>query len=117
MIVQKRGDYDKALEWYQKSLEISEELGNRSGMAQSLGQMAVLALEQGHTEAAIPLTLNALSLHQFLKSPNTSLVLRLLSEERDVVGEARFEEVLKEHLDEANVQGVLELLERHGQQG
>jgi tetratricopeptide (TPR) repeat protein len=46
IVAQKRGAYDDALEWYQKSLEILEELGDRSGMAGSYHQLGRVAQER-----------------------------------------------------------------------
>lgn len=36
----RRGDYDQALDWYRKSLDIFEQLGNRAGMATSYHQLS-----------------------------------------------------------------------------
>ncbi|MEA2602862.1 MAG: hypothetical protein QOF89_3854, partial [Acidobacteriota bacterium] len=47
MVSQDRGDYEQALEWYQKSLRIFEELGNRAGMASSYHQLGMVAQHRG----------------------------------------------------------------------
>lgn len=46
MVAQHRGDYDGALDWYRKSLAIEEQLGNRAGMANSYGQLGMVAQDR-----------------------------------------------------------------------
>ncbi len=52
-IVQNRGEYDKALEYYERSLKIAEELGDRSGVAQSLHQIGMIHQERGEYDKAL----------------------------------------------------------------
>jgi len=42
MIAQRRGDYDQALDWYRQALVISEELGNRAGLAVAYHQLVLI---------------------------------------------------------------------------
>jgi tetratricopeptide (TPR) repeat protein len=53
MIAEERSSYDDALEWYQKSLAIDEELGNRAGMANSYHQLGMIAEERGSYDDAL----------------------------------------------------------------
>jgi tetratricopeptide (TPR) repeat protein len=53
MVSQDQGDYEEALTWYRKSLEIEEELGNRAGMANSYGQLGIVSQHQGDYEEAL----------------------------------------------------------------
>ncbi len=53
ILAQKRGDYDQALQWYRKSLDILEELGNRAGMASSYHQLGMVAQERGDYDQAL----------------------------------------------------------------
>jgi tetratricopeptide (TPR) repeat protein len=48
-----RGDYDQALDWYRKSLEINEALGNRAGVASSYHQLGMVAHERGDYDQAL----------------------------------------------------------------
>ena len=48
-----RGDYEQALEYYQRSLKIKEELGNREGMAKSVHQIGIIQQERGNYEQAL----------------------------------------------------------------
>ena len=48
-----RGDYDQALYWYLKSLEVFEQLGDRTGMAKSYGQLGNLAFQRSDLDQAL----------------------------------------------------------------
>jgi tetratricopeptide (TPR) repeat protein len=52
MVAEERGLYDKAEEWYRKSLRIEEALGNRSGMAYSYHQLGMVTQERGQLDDA-----------------------------------------------------------------
>ncbi|MGW2836147.1 tetratricopeptide repeat protein, partial [Streptomyces sp. NPDC001286] len=52
MIAQERGDYQQAEERYRASLTISEELGNRAGIATSYHQLGMIAQERGDYQQA-----------------------------------------------------------------
>jgi tetratricopeptide (TPR) repeat protein len=52
-LVQSRGEYDKALEYYDRSLKIEEEIGNRSGVATSLHQIGMIHQERGEYAKAL----------------------------------------------------------------
>jgi hypothetical protein len=43
MIAQARRDFNAAEQWYRKSLEITERLGDKHGAARSYGQLGVIA--------------------------------------------------------------------------
>ncbi len=47
MIAQNRGQWDKAEDWYQQSLTINEELGDRPGMATTYHQLGRIAQDRG----------------------------------------------------------------------
>jgi tetratricopeptide (TPR) repeat protein len=53
IIAQQRGDYDQALDWYLKSLNISEELGNRADMARSYHHLGMVAQDRGDYDQAL----------------------------------------------------------------
>ena len=52
MVAQDRGDLAAAEQWYRKSLEIKEALGNRPGMADSYHQLGMVAQDRGDLAAA-----------------------------------------------------------------
>jgi len=111
IIAQTRGEPAQAMEWYQKSLQIKEELGNRAGMASTLGQMGVFATEQGQPAEAVPLNLRSLAIQIDLGSPQVPINLYWLRRQRELLGEERFGEILREHLSEEDAAAVLGMLE------
>ena len=52
MLAQERGDYQEAARQYQRSLNISERLGDQAGMANSYNNLGMLAQERGDYEEA-----------------------------------------------------------------
>ncbi|MCR9248756.1 MAG: TIR domain-containing protein, partial [bacterium] len=52
-VSQARGDYDAALAWYQKSLQILEQLGDRAGIASSYHQLGMVSQLRGDYDAAL----------------------------------------------------------------
>jgi tetratricopeptide (TPR) repeat protein len=52
-LIQSRGDYEQALEYYERSQKIKERLGNRAGIAYSLGQIGNLHYLRGHYDEAL----------------------------------------------------------------
>jgi tetratricopeptide (TPR) repeat protein len=53
LVYQARGEWDKALEFYQKSLKIKEQVGDIHGMALTLGNIGFLKIKQGRFEEAV----------------------------------------------------------------
>ncbi|MGI9178947.1 MAG: CHAT domain-containing protein [Longimicrobiaceae bacterium] len=52
IVEQLRGELDAAEQWYRRSLEIEEALGNRPGMAQSYHQLGIVEQSRGELDAA-----------------------------------------------------------------
>jgi tetratricopeptide (TPR) repeat protein len=52
MAAQDQGDYEEARDYYERSLKLKEELGDKSGIASTLHQLGVLAQDQGDYKAA-----------------------------------------------------------------
>jgi tetratricopeptide (TPR) repeat protein len=52
-LIHERGDYEQALEYYNRSLKISEELGDRSGVASTNGQIGIIHQHRGRYEQAL----------------------------------------------------------------
>ena len=88
---QNRGEHEEALKKYQDSLEISEELGNRAGVAITLGQIGKLYIELKGFQKAFELSLSALSTFIELQSPNAKIVASNLKVLRSEWGEANFD--------------------------
>ena len=98
MLAQQQGDYGQARQFYQESLRIEEELGNRAGVATSLGQLGRLAELEGNYRVAVRLWVVALATFEELHSPNRNIVLGWFARLREQLGEERFEQLLREAL-------------------
>jgi tetratricopeptide (TPR) repeat protein len=61
-----RGDYDQALDWYRKSLEIREALGDRAGMASSYHQLGMVAQARGEYDQALDWYRKSLEINEAL---------------------------------------------------
>ena len=112
MVAQNRGDDDQALDWYRKSLVISEELGKRVDLASSVSQIGILHTERGNLADAVSWNLRALAIRLELQVPQVRTDLYWLGRQREMLGEERFFEVLGEHLDEDSRSAVLSMLDR-----
>ena len=53
LICQARGDYDKALDYYERSRTIAEELGDRAQLSKSLHQIGMIHQERGDYDKAL----------------------------------------------------------------
>ena len=78
VLQQERGNYEAALEYYQRALKIKEEIGNVAGVANSHAQMGKLLMETGQFADAFGLMLQALSTFIQLESPNAGIVINML---------------------------------------
>jgi tetratricopeptide (TPR) repeat protein len=65
-LIQARGNYEKALEYYNRSLKIAEELNNRSGVATCLLQIGVIYQARGDHEKALEYHERALKIEEEL---------------------------------------------------
>lgn len=99
-IHQLRGEYETALEWYQKSLAILEELGDGAGVAKSRAQIAQLLVKTGRYSEAFPLLLLALSMFLASGSPHAQHAASELSWLRASWGEEPFDAAWREHTGE-----------------
>jgi hypothetical protein len=73
--------------------------------------MGILLTEQGMAEHGVPFTLQSLYIFLELKLPQARTALNWLRRQRETLGEEDFMRVLQEHLEEENIQAVLELME------
>jgi hypothetical protein len=71
MVAEGRGQLDDAERWYKKSLEIKEALGNRPGMALTLGQLGLLAEQRGNKVEALDWTIRCVALFDEFPHPMT----------------------------------------------
>ncbi|HEY0408221.1 MAG TPA: tetratricopeptide repeat protein, partial [Pyrinomonadaceae bacterium] len=73
-----QGELEEARRLYNESLEIKKRLGDQSGIASALGQLGLLAEDEGNKEEAVRLTREALSIFEKLKSPDAEKARRQL---------------------------------------
>ncbi|MEU8380848.1 tetratricopeptide repeat protein [Streptosporangium sp. NPDC048865] len=64
IIAHKRGEYERALEHYHRSLTINEKLGDRAAMARGYHQLGIVAQERGEHERALELHRRALAIDE-----------------------------------------------------
>jgi len=108
---QDRGDYRKALAEYEKSLKIKEEIGNRAGVASSLGQMGQLFIKCGKYLKAFKNLSTAFSIFAELQSPYAKTAVNDLKELRSIWGGQNFDVAWKEKFGGAVPEVFVEDLE------
>lgn len=91
-MAQDRGELDTAQEWYRKSLAISEELGNRPGMALTFSQSGLLAKQQGKLAEALVWTVRCISLFDEIPHTSTKRGTRTLARLTSQLGMAALED-------------------------
>ena len=111
IVAQRKGDYDGALDWYRKSLAITEQFGDLAGMARSFSQIGVLYTQTGRAADALPLNLRSLALRQEMRSSDIRINLHWLSRQRQVLGVDAFRDIVAEHCDVENTTQVLALVD------
>ena len=95
MLAQARGDYDEAARQYQRSLDISERLGDQAGMATSYSQLGILEKDRGGpSAAAITWHVKALAIRLRLGAPQAVIDLRRLAAYRSGTGAGPFTSIL-----------------------
>jgi len=66
LIAQETGKYEKALEYYQLSMDIDDKLGDETGVALTLGNMADIYMYRGDVKKAMILTNQCLEIYEKL---------------------------------------------------
>jgi tetratricopeptide (TPR) repeat protein len=117
LLARDRGDYGEAQMWSRKALSICEELGDQAGIARAISQLGVLSTRRGSAEEGVPFNLRSLATRAQIGSPEVRIDLYWLNRQRELLGESRFGEILREHLDEEGRRVVLELMEEFSKGG
>jgi DNA-binding transcriptional ArsR family regulator len=107
-----RGDYAETDAQYRRSRTILEELGDRDRLATAMGKMGELLNETRRPKEAVAHTLASLSTHLELHSPDIRADFSWLSRQRVLLGDARFRELVGQHLDATSTSTLLELLDQ-----
>ena len=93
-IFQAKGDFDKALEFFYKDLNICQEIGDIHGMAITLFNIGALKFDQELLEEAIPFLYKAYQIFIKIGSPSHEAVESYLNAIFEKIGEQRFKEIL-----------------------
>ena len=80
-------------------------------MAATISQLGVLATERGNPEEAVPFNLRSLAIRLQIGSPQARTDIHWLNRQRELLGEERFGEILREHVSEEDAGKVLDLME------
>jgi tetratricopeptide (TPR) repeat protein len=108
------GDYDRALEWYQKALDIDEALGNRAGIALTLSNVGILYTRIKTPEEGIPLNLESLLTNLELQRPEyVRTDLYWLNRQRALLGEEPFLSIVQKQLNEDDTQALIQILDEY----
>ena len=100
LLAEARGADDEALMWYRRSLALAEELGNRAGMPAHTSK-SVCCLRHEVSRTSLSLGLCAVGWSMWSQgSPEIHLDLYWLTQQRQMLGEARFLDILREQLSE-----------------
>jgi tetratricopeptide (TPR) repeat protein len=100
-IEQAQGNYAEAVRLYGESMKLEEELGDKRGIAITLGQMGQLARAQGRLKEALGYFVKAFAIFEELHSPYRDLALKDIASIREQVGEEQFEAWVRESSGES----------------
>ncbi len=107
LVYQDKGEWDKALEYYHKSLSGQEQVGDVHGMAQTYGNMSLLAFERKESEEAIRIHLAILLLFTKLgAAPPVAQARSVLGSFHQKMDAAEFERISQVVLEEMFTEGV-----------
>ena len=114
MLTQVRGDYEEAADRYQRSLGISERIGDQAKTAASYGQLGILEKERGGSiTAAVTWHVRALAIRLHLGVPEALIDLRRLAAYRLESGAGSFTSVLTQAANDTSlVQTITSLLDQ-----
>jgi tetratricopeptide (TPR) repeat protein len=74
------GEYRKAIEYHEQSLDISREIGNREGEGASLANLGIAYDSLGEKEKACSLCKEALAIFEAIESPNANVFRQWIDE-------------------------------------
>lgn len=97
IIYQIKGDYDAALEHYEQSLEIHPDNRFKNVIAGTITQLAHLYFEKEDYDNALKFFILAYKTFSELKSSNTKVAQKDISQVREKLPPKRFEEIMKEY--------------------
>ena len=108
ILAQDRGDYEEAARQYQRSLDISERLGDQAGMATCYSQFGSLVAERGGPVTDIVTWhIRALAIRLRIGAPQAFNNLRQLLRYRREMGAEPFAALLAQITDDAELVEVI----------
>ncbi|WP_236505091.1 tetratricopeptide repeat protein, partial [Tychonema sp. BBK16] len=82
------GDVEKAIAFYQQSLEIQEKIGDVQGKAATFAMLGqLLADEKGDFDQALNYLQQSLEILQHLRSPDAEMVKRIIARIQQMAGD------------------------------
>jgi len=106
MIAQDQGNYPEARRLYEESLKLKRELGDKSGIAKTLGQLGKLAEQEKDDATAARNYLYALTIFTLLNSPNAAIAKNDVARVRQRLGDERLSQIVAEVKNELAKQGI-----------
>jgi tetratricopeptide (TPR) repeat protein len=100
MVHQDQGNYEEAVKKYNQALKIEEEMGDKRGIAQTLGQLGIIYIENLEYSSALQAVFTAFSIFKSLNSPYAQLAEKYLASLRDKMGEGEFNAQLERLVNE-----------------
>jgi tetratricopeptide (TPR) repeat protein len=94
MVHQQQGNYPEAIKLYEQSQAIAKDLGDKSGIARSLGQMGRIKEENKDFEGALGDYQIALSIFEELRDPSREIAKKGIARLRETMGEEAFQRAL-----------------------
>jgi hypothetical protein len=96
---------------YLQSVAIHEELGNRTGLATTSSQIAILLTERGNSDEELSWNLRNLQIRAELQLPQLSNSLHWLQHQQEALGR-RFHRLPRQQLGDEDSQTIMEWLQQ-----
>ena len=96
-MAQNQGRYEEAKRYYEDSLRIAKQIGDKEGEAATYNNLGSLAQDQGRYEEAIEFCLKALEIVYHLRHAMLSTVFGNLFALEEKLGKKKFEKLAKKH--------------------
>jgi hypothetical protein len=88
------GEDDQAIEKYNESLKIKEQIGDQRGIAFTLGNIGVLFFDREEYRNSFQHAIQSYSIFKQIQSPEKEWVQSILFEIRNKLGDNEFQELL-----------------------
>lgn len=80
LVYRNLGEHQKAIAFYEQSLEISRNIGNRHSEAANLSDLGIVYNSLGKIEKACSLCNEALVIFEVIESPNANVIRQWIAE-------------------------------------